>query len=958
MTRLLVALVGALLLLAPAASAQTIAIDGADLGREFDGVGAVSAGASTRLLYDYPEPARSQVLDYLFKPGYGASLQLLKVEIGGDTNSTDGAEASHLRTPGELDCNRGYEWWLMKEAKRRNPHIKLLGLEWGAPSWFDGGFWSQDNVDYLLAWLDCAERHGLDIDYMGGWNEHGFDAGWYVAFGEALERTHPDVEIVAADECCRADLWRVADALATDPAFKAAVDVVGVHFPCGNREARQRCTTTDTARGLGLPLWASENSSQSRDVGAEPIARALNRMYIDAEMTGFMSWSAVSAWYASLPIADTGLITAEWPWSGFYDVGKSVWAKAHTTQFTRPGWRYLDTGSARHESGATYVSRVSPTGRDFTTVIEAMDVTGPTTLQFEQRNLPRRPLWVWETDLRSDDPRDHLRRVDRIETSGGRFSLTVEPGHVYSVTTTTGQGKGRGEPRATVDEQLRLPFRERFDRHPGRLARYFSDLNGGFETAPCDGGRRGGCYRQVVEQQPIAWNAAGSMPPTTVAGDPRWWGDYEVSADAMLEEADYVELLGRVESQRGVRVSGYHLRLTAGGEWTLYSEDLLGENETLASGVVDLGSRPWHRLELRFRGNRITVAIDRDTVASVEDDGHRTGQIGLRTSPFQPAQFDDVEVEPTGPRPEFAPQRHMTATATSEHTANNGGYEHSVPNAIDGRPETMWSSLLAPAAPLPQALTLDLGRRQRVEGLTYQPRLDGSTRGMITAYDVLVSDDGSSFRPVASGTWPLSTGTKVVRWPDARARYLRLVATGSGGCAESGSAAVSELNVVTDRAPEPTGSAEDSGPGFDAYVPHDQMTATASSIYGAGYEAPRAIDGDCRTFWHTAPGATRPLPATLTLDLGGEWDVEGITYLPRQDGNGNGLITGYNVYVSSDGATFTKVAGGTWAGDALMKAVRWAPTRARYLRLEATAGTAGVASVATLDVAVAGDGPP
>ena len=56
-----------------------IVLDGSSSGRVFDGIGALSAGASSRLLIDYPEPQRSQILDYLFKPGYGAALQHLKV---------------------------------------------------------------------------------------------------------------------------------------------------------------------------------------------------------------------------------------------------------------------------------------------------------------------------------------------------------------------------------------------------------------------------------------------------------------------------------------------------------------------------------------------------------------------------------------------------------------------------------------------------------------------------------------------------------------------------------------------------------------------------------------------------------------------------------------------------------------------------------------------------------------
>ena len=53
-------------------SAQTvIRIDRGSSGLEFEGIGAVSAGASSRLLIDYPEPYRSDILDFLFKPHFG-----------------------------------------------------------------------------------------------------------------------------------------------------------------------------------------------------------------------------------------------------------------------------------------------------------------------------------------------------------------------------------------------------------------------------------------------------------------------------------------------------------------------------------------------------------------------------------------------------------------------------------------------------------------------------------------------------------------------------------------------------------------------------------------------------------------------------------------------------------------------------------------------------------------------
>ena len=88
-----------------ATASATITVDTSSGGRIFDGIGAVSGGGATsRLLLDYPEDERNEVLDYLFKPGYGASLQMLKVEIGGDTNTTDGSESSHAHTRGEVNC--------------------------------------------------------------------------------------------------------------------------------------------------------------------------------------------------------------------------------------------------------------------------------------------------------------------------------------------------------------------------------------------------------------------------------------------------------------------------------------------------------------------------------------------------------------------------------------------------------------------------------------------------------------------------------------------------------------------------------------------------------------------------------------------------------------------------------------------------------------------------------------
>src|SRR2546421_4668114 len=107
---------------ASAATTTTINVNGSGGGRVFDGLGAISGGGgNSRLLVDYPEPQRSQILDYLFKPGYGANVQVLKIEIGGDANSTHGSEPSVGHGKGTVNCNAGYEVWLAQQAKGRKP---------------------------------------------------------------------------------------------------------------------------------------------------------------------------------------------------------------------------------------------------------------------------------------------------------------------------------------------------------------------------------------------------------------------------------------------------------------------------------------------------------------------------------------------------------------------------------------------------------------------------------------------------------------------------------------------------------------------------------------------------------------------------------------------------------------------------------------------------------------------
>ena len=132
---------------------------------------------------------------------------------------------------------------------------------------------------------------------------------------------------------------------------------------------------------------------------------------------------------------------------------------------------------------------------------------------------------IWETN----DKRT-FEHVADVPVHNGKFSYTFDPDSLYSLTTTTGQGKGRVTPPAP--KPFPLFYKENFE--TTRLhgtPRYLADQDGAFEVTQCTG-RTGRCLEQVITRKPIPW---GPLPdPWTLAGD-IGRTDYQVSSDVLLD---------------------------------------------------------------------------------------------------------------------------------------------------------------------------------------------------------------------------------------------------------------------------------------------------------------------------------------------------------------------------------------------------------------------------------------
>jgi hypothetical protein len=625
---------------APRASAATsIRVDAKSPGRTFYGVGAISAGGgNSRFLIDYPEPARSAILDYLFKPNYGAALQMLKVEIGGDANATDGAEPSVEPTRGAIDCNAGYEFWLMEQAKARNRAIKLFALDWALPGW-TGTPYSRRAIAYILHWLGCARRHGLTIDYMGGSRneQRHYKKSWTVALRRALDAAgFSRIKLVMAEAWDPQARWAVADDLAADAAFRAVTDVVGDHDMCGHRTDGLRCISTRAARRLGKPLWATELGGMDGNAGAPAMARSMIRGYPQARLSAYLAWPMVSATPPGLPYDWSGLVTARQPWSGYYRVNAMTYAIAMVSWFTAPGWRYVNSASGGLGAGYAdggYTTLRAPDGGDWSTLVET------TTAKTTQRvgfaiggGLTADAVHVWRTKPRSRDPSDWMVQGADIHPTKRRFSVALRPGYVYAITTVVRGAKGAA---ASPPPRSFGSYVEQPQANPlGGIPMYLAPMDGAFQHVPCRDAPTLVCTQQMVPEPPVYWWHSRAFPYGVIGDDSL--RDYTVSCEVLFTHtASSGGVVARFSHrQRHANAfRGYVLDLADTGRWNLLRNTTAPRVSVLASGTLKkpAGVGTWHTVALTVHGRRLTAAIDGRRVGSAVERsvGYGAGIAGI-----------------------------------------------------------------------------------------------------------------------------------------------------------------------------------------------------------------------------------------------------------------------------------------------------------------------------------------
>ena len=620
-------------------------------------------------------------------PNFGASLHILKVEIGGDSQSTDGSESSHMHNEKDENYGRGYEWWLMKEAKKRNPNIKLYGLPWVFPGWLGGGqftpYYNRSNlVKYFVNWVKGAEEvHQLKIDYLGIWNERPYDIQFFPMLRKGLDAAgYKHIQIVGGDSAS----WDIAHDYMSHPSLHGSVDILGYHYP-----GLSNYVSPPDAINSELPIWASEEFSAFNDwKGGACWARILTSGFVYGNFSAFIAWNLIASYYDHMPYSQSSLMTANEPWSGHYDVNFPIWTSAHHTQFTKPGWMYLKhgQGSGFLSGNGTYVSLVDKVTQDLTIVVQTFDpkevpcfypMPKYTIAEKQKASFTLDPslgnitkLYVWF----SNKTRQFV-PLDPVIVKNGEFTVMLNKNEYYTFTTLTSAKKG-SHPVPPDSKPFPVPYKDNFENYDVfNNANNMAQQSASFEIIESNDISRGKVLAQVVTQPPIDTCRPDRMSrPIAQIGDFSW-ANVSVSADFYIPS----QPLG---------ASGVFLaaRVDIGGCWAMYSNGLYfwilpSSSTILLTGnytqsivyfkqKLDLKFDKWYTISLNVEDNFVIGYLDSDLVFNVTVPvmPSSNGWVAIGTSDFGLGYFDNFLIRSAVAADQVSSDRALHAQKVQEKT--------------------------------------------------------------------------------------------------------------------------------------------------------------------------------------------------------------------------------------------------------------------------------------------------
>ncbi|MFA9464578.1 MAG: bacterial Ig-like domain-containing protein [Velocimicrobium sp.] len=490
---------------------------------KFQGFGAVSCNNTSNLLIDYKEEHPDQywkMMNQLFNTDTGAGISHVKVELGGDVNSSSGTEPATMRSAGETaNVLRGAGWHFAADAKSINPNITVEALRWGEPAWTKaGGYearykWYKETIDAVY------DEYGMKLDYLSpGQNENNAasvssvadNLAWIKYCAQQLNAEtdgrydYSSIKIVATDSHSGCDA--IATAMLNDSELMDLIDVIGDHYNVNGSANLTRLNEEYGkevwySEGIAPMINAKERLSEQPEyggVGGTVSMADLATRYICAysyagtayptKMTRFEFQPAIAGFYQGSAYSPKQLIGAFYPWSGYYEADGGLQMVQHFTMFSEIGWNYIEgacygdgtysDGGVKADTGTNHYMTITDPDTDDYSIIFANNTSQTRSYQIKATNLSKfaDKVNVWETRGPDDGEAydaNWMQNIDTItpsvstDNSGiAYYNITIKPYSIVTVTTLLDKGTNyvSGQDNSTQENTvLALPYTDDFE---------------------------------------------------------------------------------------------------------------------------------------------------------------------------------------------------------------------------------------------------------------------------------------------------------------------------------------------------------------------------------------------------------------------------------------------------------------------------------------------------------------
>jgi glucuronoarabinoxylan endo-1,4-beta-xylanase len=336
-----------------------VTIDWNDMHQTIDGFGVAQTGDApigpwALLLYNFPEPQRSQIMDLAFSQANGIGLTIFRSQIQPRLEPSQGI----------WDYTDPAQVWIMKQAVNRGP-VKLIASVWSPPAWMKdpenivGGELKpenyQDFAEYLSRYAsEYASANEVDIYAVSLTNEPNAEVEWdsctwnsdqIASFlADYLSPTFAAKHIAAKVIAPETSEWNQVDsylsATYNNPTALSRVDIVAGHLYGGDASLALE------ALNHGKTIWQTEVSMKFPVFDIEGTllwAALINQSLTGAQVSAWIWWSLAMLPNNGSPGDNQLLISLDDSSAGHFTVSKTFWALGNFSRFIRPGFVRIGT---------------------------------------------------------------------------------------------------------------------------------------------------------------------------------------------------------------------------------------------------------------------------------------------------------------------------------------------------------------------------------------------------------------------------------------------------------------------------------------------------------------------------------------------------------------------------------------------------------------------------------------